>query len=140
MSLKRLPPRHSLIDVLDRVLDKGLVIEASVKVSLLGIEIVGVDACIVVESIQTYKAVASNDKARASNTAEIRSTAPPMRRRSAKALASGAVPRRHRRSRDTVNARCEHGCTFVMKGDALASTVTCPFDGSRMCSIAPPAS
>src|SRR5262245_7875665 len=132
MSLERVPPRHSLIDVLDRVLDKGLVIDASVKVSLLGIEIVGVDACIVVASIQTYTQLPSN-------VAETRTTSPPSLRRPAPAvLKSGAVPRRRRR-RTTVNVRCQHGCTFVMRRDAVPATVTCPFDGSRTCSVAVPA-
>jgi len=127
MSLKRVAPRLSLIDVLDRVLDKGLVIDASVRVSLLGIEIVGVDACIVVASIQTYGQLPPS---------------PPSLRRMATAVLksgkSGAVPRR-RRPRTSVNARCQHGCTFVMKRDAVPSTVTCPFDRSRICSVATPA-
>jgi gas vesicle structural protein len=44
----------SLIDVLDRVLDKGIVIDAWVRVSLVGIELVTVEARVVVASIATY--------------------------------------------------------------------------------------
>src|SRR3989440_10360094 len=44
----------SLADVLDLVLDKGIVIDAYVRVSLVGIEIVTVDARIVVASVDTY--------------------------------------------------------------------------------------
>jgi len=44
----------SLIDVLDRVLDKGIVIDAWVRMSLVGIELVTVDARFVVASIATY--------------------------------------------------------------------------------------
>ena len=44
----------SLIDVLDRVLDKGLVIDAWVRVSLVGIDLITVEARVVVASIDTY--------------------------------------------------------------------------------------
>jgi hypothetical protein len=44
----------SLIDVLDRVLDKGIVIDAYVRVSLVGIDLVSVEARIVVASVETY--------------------------------------------------------------------------------------
>ncbi len=44
----------SLLDVLDRVLDKGIVIDARVRVSLIGIELVTVDLTVVVASIATY--------------------------------------------------------------------------------------
>jgi hypothetical protein len=43
-----------LADVLDLILDKGLVIDAYVRVSLVGIEILTVDARIVVASVDTY--------------------------------------------------------------------------------------
>jgi gas vesicle structural protein len=45
---------HILIDVLDRVLDKGIVIDAAVRVSIVGVELLGVDARVVVASIETY--------------------------------------------------------------------------------------
>jgi len=47
-------PATSLLDVLDRVLDKGIVIEAWVRVSLVGIDLITVEASIVVASIETY--------------------------------------------------------------------------------------
>jgi gas vesicle structural protein len=43
-----------LTDVLDRVLDKGVVIDAYVRVALVGVELVSVDARVVVASIETY--------------------------------------------------------------------------------------
>ena len=46
--------RTSLIDVLDRVLDKGIVIDAWMRVSLVGIELLTVEARVVVASIDTY--------------------------------------------------------------------------------------
>jgi gas vesicle structural protein len=48
-------PRPSgLADVIDIILDKGLVIDAYVRVSLVGIELVTIDARIVVASVDTY--------------------------------------------------------------------------------------
>jgi gas vesicle structural protein len=44
----------SLIDVLDRVLDKGIVIDATVRLSLVGFEIITVEARVVVASINTF--------------------------------------------------------------------------------------
>jgi gas vesicle structural protein len=44
----------SLIDVLDRVLDKGIVIDAWMRVSLGGVSLVEVEARVVVASIDTY--------------------------------------------------------------------------------------
>ena len=43
-----------LADVLDVLLDKGLVIDAFVRVSLIGIELLTVDARVVVASVDTY--------------------------------------------------------------------------------------
>ena len=54
MPLERAAGGTSLIDVLDRVLDKGIVIDAWVRVSLVGIDLITVDARIVVASIDTY--------------------------------------------------------------------------------------
>jgi gas vesicle structural protein len=48
------PSGTSLIDVLDRVLDKGIVIDAWVRVSLVGIDLITVEARVVVASIDTY--------------------------------------------------------------------------------------
>jgi hypothetical protein len=54
MAVERTPGGTSLIDVLDRVLDKGIVIDAWVRVSLVGIDLVTVEARVVVASIDTY--------------------------------------------------------------------------------------
>ena len=48
-------PRPSgLADVIDVILDKGIVIDAFVRVSLIGIEILTVDARVVIASVDTY--------------------------------------------------------------------------------------
>src|SRR3954470_4131821 len=44
----------ALVDVIDTILDKGLVIDAFVRVSLVGIELITIDARIVVASVDTY--------------------------------------------------------------------------------------
>lgn len=48
------PAPSALADVVDVILDKGLVIDAYVRVSLVGIELVTIDARIVVASVDTY--------------------------------------------------------------------------------------
>ena len=48
-------PRPSgLADVIDVILDKGLVIDAYVRVSVIGIELLTIDARIVIASVDTY--------------------------------------------------------------------------------------
>ena len=44
----------SLAEVIDRILDKGIVIDAYVRVSLLGIELLAVDTRIVIASVHTW--------------------------------------------------------------------------------------
>jgi hypothetical protein len=48
------PAPSALADVVDVILDKGLVIDAYVRVSLVGIELLTIDARIVVASVDTY--------------------------------------------------------------------------------------
>ena len=54
MALERPSNGTSLVDVLDRVLDKGIVIDAWVRVSLVGIDLITIEARVVVASIRTY--------------------------------------------------------------------------------------
>ncbi|MGH7448022.1 MAG: gas vesicle protein GvpJ [Longimicrobiales bacterium] len=54
MPLERLPAHHSYVEVLERVLDKGIVIDVSLRISVIGIEVLAVDADVVVVSIETY--------------------------------------------------------------------------------------
>ena len=54
MAVERAPGGASLIDVLDRVLDKGIVVDAWVRISLVGIDLITVEARVVVASIDTY--------------------------------------------------------------------------------------
>jgi len=52
--VERVSGCSSLIDVLDRALDKGIVIDARVPVSLIGMDLITVEARMVVVSIDTY--------------------------------------------------------------------------------------
>ena len=54
MAVERTPGGTSLIDVLDRILDKGIVIDAWVRISLVGIDLITVEARVVIASIDTY--------------------------------------------------------------------------------------
>ncbi len=44
----------SLAEVVDRILDKGVVIDIWAKVSLVGIELIAIEARIVIASVETY--------------------------------------------------------------------------------------
>jgi hypothetical protein len=48
------PSPSGLADVIDTILDKGLVIDAYVRVSLVGIELLTIDARVVIASVDTY--------------------------------------------------------------------------------------
>src|SRR2546421_360865 len=52
--IARAPNPSSLADVVDLILDKGLVIDVYVRVALVGIELLTIDARIVVASVDTY--------------------------------------------------------------------------------------
>jgi len=52
--LQRGPSPSGLADVFELILDKGLVIDAYVRVSVIGIEILTIDARIVIASVDTY--------------------------------------------------------------------------------------
>ena len=54
MAVERAAGGSSLIDVLDRILDKGIVIDAWVRISLVGIDLITVEARVVIASIDTY--------------------------------------------------------------------------------------
>lgn len=54
MSIQKSTDSSSLAEVIDRILDKGIVIDAFVRVSLVGIEILTVEARVVVASVDTW--------------------------------------------------------------------------------------
>src|ERR1044072_8730351 len=52
--LQRAPSPSGLADVVDLILDKELVIDAYIRVAVIGIELVTIDARIVIASVDTY--------------------------------------------------------------------------------------
>jgi hypothetical protein len=54
MAVEKAIGSTSLAEVIDRILDKGIVVDAWVRVSLVGIEILALEARAVVASVETY--------------------------------------------------------------------------------------
>ncbi|MFB5086583.1 gas vesicle structural protein GvpA [Psychrobacillus sp. PGGUH221] len=54
MALQKSTDSSSLAEVIDRILDKGIVIDAFVRVSVVGIEILTVEARVVIASVDTW--------------------------------------------------------------------------------------
>src|SRR5215471_17734595 len=52
--LQRAPSPSGLADVVDLILDRGLVIDAYVRISVIGIEVITIDARVVIASVDTY--------------------------------------------------------------------------------------
>ena len=53
-SVQKSMDSSSLAEVVDRILDKGIVVDAWARVSLVGIEILAVEARVVVASVDTF--------------------------------------------------------------------------------------
>jgi gas vesicle structural protein len=54
MAVEKSVASSSLAEVVDRILDKGVVVDAWVRVSLVGIEILAIEARIVIAGVDTY--------------------------------------------------------------------------------------
>jgi gas vesicle structural protein len=54
MAVEKSMASSSLVDIIDRILDKGLVVDAWIRVSLVGIEILAIEARAVVTGVDTY--------------------------------------------------------------------------------------
>lgn len=54
MAVEKAMGSSSLAEVVDRILDKGVVVDAWVRVSLVGIEILAIEARVVVASVDTW--------------------------------------------------------------------------------------
>ncbi len=119
-----------VLEVLDRVLDRGIVIDAWLRVSVVGLRLVDIDARVVVASFHTYvtdgEAVAGTGSMARSGPEETPANRP--------------EPRPARRSRRTpgepkqkVMLRCAEGCTFLRA--SRRSSVRCPSDRARTCAL-----
>ena len=54
MAIESANSSSSLVEVVDRILDKGVVVDAWVRVSLVGIELLAIEASIVIASVDTW--------------------------------------------------------------------------------------
>lgn len=54
MAIEKSMASSSLVEVIDRILDKGVVIDAWARVSLVGIELLTIEARVVVASVETF--------------------------------------------------------------------------------------
>jgi hypothetical protein len=88
--LQRAPSPSSLADVVDLILDKGLVIDAYVRVAVIGIELVTIDARIVIASVDTYLRFAEQVNRLDLNQTEL-SGLPELQEKGAEEMTKGAV-------------------------------------------------
>ena len=116
MLVKREAPQASVAEVLDRVLDRGIVIDAWLRVSVAGIALIDVDARVVVASIDTY---VQQSNAMAGTPQASRPSNRPTPR---------AAPR------PRVRLSCESGCSFVRSSRRPPASVRCPVD-HRACAV-----
>jgi hypothetical protein len=54
MAVEKAIASSSLVEVIDRILDKGIVVDAWIRVSLVGIELLAIEARVVVAGVDTY--------------------------------------------------------------------------------------
>jgi gas vesicle structural protein len=126
MRMQRSEPQASVAEVLDRVLDRGIVIDAWLRVSMAGIALIDVDARIVVAALDTH----------VEQTAAIADTQCAVRPAplvSAGRSGEAARPTRLRGRR--VELRCDAGCTFVRRVSGSPGRVRCPSHRGRVCPV-----
>ena len=54
MAVEKTIASSSLVEVVDRILDKGIVVDAWVRASLVGIELLAIEARVVAASVETF--------------------------------------------------------------------------------------
>lgn len=138
----------SLVDVLDRVLDKGIVIDARLAVMVLGVRLVEIDTVVVVASLPRYVNLgrplvrapiagrmerAGADTRMPDRSSEVTESSNPARRSLARRR------RRRARRRKMVLRRflCAKGCSFHLAAPAapLAAVVRCPYGLGVICPV-----
>ena len=123
----------SVVDVLDRVLDKGVVVIATVGVSVVGLRLIDLDARVVVSSIDTYLSRARTIEAVAHARPLSAKTAAPTKPRQVRRLRRTA---RWRPVPVTDVIRCSDGCTFGRDTITLAAgTFACPYRRGVRCRL-----
>jgi gas vesicle structural protein len=123
MAIQRTSPTLSTVDILDRVLDKGLVIDAEIHIAVAGIELVTVNAHVKIASFATWdRHVATEQQRRRqirSGDSEVPASSPSHR----------------------VRLRCEDGCTFERRASTLAlrdgrfARQRCAVKAGRRCAV-----
>jgi hypothetical protein len=121
-----------VIEVLDRVLDRGIVIDAWLRVSVVGLRLVDVDVRIVVASIRTY--VREGEAVAGRGTMARSTPKSPEAERPAAPRAPRRRARPKRRAAPKVMLRCAQGCTFL-RSAARKAPVRCPSDRARQCEV-----
>src|SRR5688500_5100280 len=133
MAIQKSAPQASVAEVLDRVLDRGIVIDAWLRVSVIGINLIDVDARIVVASISTY--VRESDAIAQAGCAARPATPAPAPTPLPLVPIPPAPGRRRRQPRLTL--QCENGCTFTRGATRRPLRVRCPSAHARVCAVAP---
>jgi hypothetical protein len=118
-------PQASVGDILDRVLDRGVVIDAWVRVSVAGLTLLDVDARVVVASIETY---VQHSEAVAATPLASRPAPEPMARRARRRPSAAR--------RRPVALRCDAGCTFRSSAKRPPTRMRCPSERGRSCPVA----
>jgi gas vesicle structural protein len=88
--LQRAPSPSGLADVIDLILDKGLVIDAYVRIAVIGIELVTIDARIVIASVDTYLRFAEQVNRLDLNQTELGGL-PELQQKGAEKMTEGAI-------------------------------------------------
>ena len=122
MAVQRTSPTLSTADVLDRVLDKGLVIDAEIRIAVAGIELLTVNAHVKIASFDTWdRHVAERQQRRRLRGAEPK---------------PATAADTHR-----VRLRCEDGCTFERRASTLVvrdgrfARQRCAVKAGRRCAV-----
>jgi hypothetical protein len=141
----------SLIDVLDRVLDKGIVIDARIAVLVLGVRLVEIETQVVVASLPLYASLGrplvpeplagrvgrgvAEKPMPGTGSAEAAENSPPAPR----SLPRQRRRRARRRKMVMRRFRCEKGCGFHLAAPAAPHTavVRCPYGLGVVCPVTP---
>jgi gas vesicle structural protein len=158
MPVKKVPAASSsILDVLERVLDRGIVIDAWVGVSLAGIRLLEFDTRIIVASLDTYL---SRGQELSIVLGANRPAVAGVNRRALKVVSATVSadpeptiaplpPRRRQRrrklnqqqaaaARPTLRLRCDKGCGFEWTtDDAPPTSMPCPYRKRAHCRVAP---
>ena len=123
--LQRAPSPSGLADVVDLILDKGLVIDAYIRVAVIGIELITIDARIVIASVDTYLRFAEAVNRLDLNQTELGGL-PELQEKGAEKMTEGAIEG----VEDEVTPDSQTLRT-AMKGAAAAAAITAAAGAAR---------